>query len=84
MRDSGARLVSVSTAAACVEVLDLHQVDGIIAEPAGALATSAIGRALGGGTGGLTVCVVSGGNTDVTRYPDVMERAALEEPYFSR
>ncbi|MCS7478584.1 pyridoxal-phosphate dependent enzyme [Umezawaea endophytica] len=79
IRDSGAKLVSVSTAAVCVEMLDLYQVDGIIAEPAGALATSAIGRAFDGDMGGLTVCVVSGGNNDVTRYPDVMERASHEQ-----
>jgi len=78
VRDSGARLVSVPTPAVCAEMLDLYQVDGIIAEPAGALATSAIGRVLDGDMGGLTVCVVSGGNNDVTRYPEVMERARLD------
>lgn len=69
----------------CVEMLDLYQVDGIIAEPAGALAPSAL-RLAGGlpGLAGLApgsrvVVVVSGGNNDVSRYADIVERALVHE-----
>ncbi|WP_377320672.1 threonine ammonia-lyase IlvA [Pimelobacter simplex] len=69
----------------CVEMLDLYQVDGIIAEPAGALAPAAL-RLAGGlpGLAGLApgsrvVVVVSGGNNDVSRYADIVERALVHE-----
>ncbi|WP_408896985.1 threonine ammonia-lyase IlvA [Nocardioides sp. R1-1] len=86
-------LAAVPEGLICVEMLDLYQVDGIIAEPAGALAPAALRLpgpgapdAAGGGTGiaGLpagshVVVVVSGGNNDVSRYADIVERALVHE-----
>jgi threonine dehydratase len=43
VRDSGAALVAVPEGQVCVEMLALYQSDGIIAEPAGALAPAALG-----------------------------------------
>ncbi|TYL45395.1 threonine ammonia-lyase IlvA [Nocardioides sp. BGMRC 2183] len=73
----------------CVEMLDLYQTDGIIAEPAGALASAAlrlVGYSPTGepeddglGLGTTVVCVVSGGNNDVSRYADIVERALVHE-----
>ncbi|HWI42667.1 MAG TPA: threonine ammonia-lyase IlvA [Nocardioides sp.] len=65
----------------CVEMLDLYQVDGIIAEPAGALAPAALRLpALSGlAPGSRVVAIVSGGNNDVSRYADVVERALVFE-----
>ncbi|MBZ4019495.1 threonine ammonia-lyase IlvA [Streptomyces purpurogeneiscleroticus] len=68
-------VVAVPEGAVCTEMLDLYQTDGIIAEPAGALA-SAAARQLGP-TAGTTVCVVSGGNNDVSRYSEVVERSLV-------
>jgi threonine dehydratase len=86
---SGAELVTVAEGAVCVEMLAMYQSDGIIAEPAGALATAALATAaLGGGdrpgvlrgpAGSTVVCVVSGGNNDVSRYAEVVERALIHE-----
>ena len=78
VRDSGAELVAVPEGQVCTEMLDLYQVDGVIAEPAGALATAAL-------TGGLVpvepgqtvVCLLSGGNNDVSRYAEVVERSLV-------
>ena len=78
VRDSGAELVAVPEGQICTEMLDLYQVDGVIAEPAGALATAAL-------TGGLVpvepgetvVCLLSGGNNDVSRYGEVVERSLV-------
>ena len=42
VRDSGAELLTVQEGRVCTEMLDLYQTDGIIAEPAGALATAAL------------------------------------------
>ena len=78
VRDAGAELVAVPEGQICTEMLDLYQVDGVIAEPAGALATAAL-------TGGLVpvepgqtvVCLLSGGNNDVSRYGEVVERSLV-------
>ena len=78
VRDSAAELITVPEGQICTEMLDLYQVDGVIAEPAGALATAAL-------TGGLVpvepgqtvVCLLSGGNNDVSRYGEVVERSLV-------
>jgi threonine dehydratase len=69
-------LVTVPEGQVCVEMLDLYQVDGIIAEPAGALAAAALPM-LDLPVGATVVCVLSGGNNDVSRYAEVVERALV-------
>ena len=69
-------LVTVAEGQVCVEMLELYQVDGIIAEPAGALAPAAL-AGLGLPPGATVVCVLSGGNNDVSRYAEVVERALV-------
>ncbi|HWC83119.1 MAG TPA: threonine ammonia-lyase IlvA [Pseudonocardiaceae bacterium] len=83
---SGARLVTVDEGRVCREMLALYQIDGIIAEPAGALATGALNdlaaegaAAPGISPGSTVVAVVSGGNNDVSRYAEVVERALIHE-----
>lgn len=63
----------------CVEMLDLYQEDGIIAEPAGALATAALSLDLGIAPGSVVACLLSGGNNDVSRYAEIVERALVHE-----
>jgi threonine dehydratase len=54
-------------------------VEGVIAEPAGALASAAARRlARTRGEAGV-VCIVSGGNNDVSRYADILERSLVHE-----
>jgi threonine dehydratase len=60
----------------CTEMLDLYQVDGIVSEPAGALATAALPQLEVSGT---VVCLLSGGNNDVSRYGEVVERSLVFE-----
>ncbi|MET0189990.1 MAG: threonine ammonia-lyase IlvA [Pseudonocardia sediminis] len=77
---SGAEIVSVPEGRICVEMLALYQSDGIIAEPAGALAPAALRLLdLGLAPGSTVVCVLSGGNNDVSRYAEVVERALVQE-----
>jgi threonine dehydratase len=81
---SNAELVAVAEGQVCTEMLALYQSDGIVAEPAGALASAAITdpsrAAVGSRSAGSTVvCVVSGGNNDVSRYAEVVERALVHE-----
>ncbi|MFV0458976.1 MAG: threonine ammonia-lyase IlvA [Actinomycetales bacterium] len=61
----------------CTEMLDLYQMDGIIAEPAGALASASLGDTVLISPGQRVVCVLSGGNNDVSRYAEVVERALI-------
>jgi threonine dehydratase len=78
---SSAQLTTVPEGQVCSEMLALYQSDGIIAEPAGALATAALtgANALALPPGATVVCVVSGGNNDVSRYAEVVERALVHE-----
>ncbi|MFN3953914.1 MAG: threonine ammonia-lyase IlvA [Pararhodobacter sp.] len=59
----------------CVTMLEMLNVEGIVLEPAGALAVDALPD-LGDSIAGKTVvCVTSGGNFDFERLPEVKERA---------
>ncbi|HYJ12696.1 MAG TPA: threonine ammonia-lyase IlvA [Thermomicrobiales bacterium] len=62
----------------CSEMLELYQADGIIAEPAGALATSALGQWMPE-PGQTVVAILSGGNNDVSRYAEIIERSLIYE-----
>lgn len=78
--DVDVRAVAVPEGLICVEMLDLYQSDGIIAEPAGALAAAALRLpGLDLAPGSTVVAVVSGGNNDVSRYADIVERALVFE-----
>lgn len=61
----------------CQEMISLYQSDGIVAEPAGALAVAGLDQLKDVIKGKTVVCVVSGGNNDVSRYPEVIERSLI-------
>ena len=71
-------MVTVPEGAICVEMLALYQTEGVIAEPAGALSATAL-PSLGIEPGATVVAVVSGGNNDLSRYADIVERALIHE-----
>jgi threonine dehydratase len=79
IRDSGAELLPVAEGRVCTEMLALYQSDGIIAEPAGALAAAALGDVVRPDPGATVLCLLSGGNNDVSRYAEVVERALVHE-----
>ena len=59
----------------CTTMLEMLNIEGIVLEPAGALAVDAL-KDMGDGIRGKTVvCVTSGGNFDFERLPEVKERA---------
>ncbi|SHK04873.1 L-threonine ammonia-lyase [Pseudonocardia thermophila] len=76
VRDCGAELIAIAEGRVCTEMLDLYQVDGVIAEPAGALASAAL-EEIGIAPGSSVVCLLSGGNNDVSRYAEVVERSLV-------
>ncbi|MGN6415004.1 threonine ammonia-lyase IlvA [Flexivirga sp.] len=78
IRRAGVEVVTVETGAICQEMLRLYQVDGIIAEPSGAMAMADLDRR-GIAADATVVAVLSGGNNDVSRYAEVIERALVHE-----
>jgi threonine dehydratase len=79
IRESGAELTAVAEGAVCTEMLAMYQSDGIIAEPAGALAAAALGTVVDVEPGQTVVCLISGGNNDVSRYSEILERSLMHE-----
>ena len=72
-------ILPVAEGRVCTEMIALYQSEGIIAEPAGALsiaALSLLGERLRGKT---VVCILSGGNNDITRYPEIIERSLIDQ-----
>ena len=72
------RMISVPEGRICSEMLALYQVEGIIAEPAGALASAGLG-AVKPQRDEVVVAIVSGGNNDVSRYSEIVERSLVYE-----
>ena len=71
-------MFSVPEGRICSEMLALYQSDGVIAEPAGALASAALG-VYRPSAARVVVAVVSGGNNDLSRYAEIEERALVYE-----
>lgn len=69
-------MTQVDEGAICTAMLELYQNEGIIAEPAGALSVTALGQ-LEVEPGSTVVCLISGGNNDVSRYGEILERSLV-------
>ncbi|MBM7824481.1 threonine dehydratase [Arcanobacterium pluranimalium] len=74
-------VVTVPEGAISSEMLDLYQVEGIITEPSGALSVAALRGYLDLEQlpPGPIAFVISGGNNDVLRYDDIVERSMIHE-----
>ena len=70
---------TVAEGSICTALLDLYNDDGIVAEPAGALSVAALELYRDRVRGKKVVCVVSGGNNDIERMPEIKERSLLYE-----
>ena len=69
--------ISVDEGRICQEILDLYNIEGIVVEPAGAISLAAMdeyAHLLIGKQVGTLIC---GGNNDITRTPEIKERALL-------
>lgn len=71
-------MIGVPEGAVCTHMLELYQNEGIIAEPAGALSVAALDT-LDIVPGSTIVCVISGGNNDVSRYGEILERSLVHK-----
>jgi len=72
-------ILTVTEGHICTAMIGLYQSDGIIAEPAGALSVTALDAVRDEIRGKTVVCVVSGGNNDISRYPEILERSLVQQ-----
>jgi threonine dehydratase len=70
-------ITTVPEGLVCTALLDLYQDDGIVAEPAGALSIAALDNVAAVIEGTTVVCILSGGNNDVARYDEIVERSLV-------
>lgn len=63
----------------CSSILRLYNEDAIVAEPAGALSITALDDFASEIKGKNVVCIVSGGNNDIDRMPEIKERSLQYE-----
>lgn len=60
-------------------MIGLYQNDGIVTEPAGALSVAALDHLRDRVKGKKVVCVISGGNNDILRYAEILERSLISQ-----
>ncbi|WP_010540610.1 threonine ammonia-lyase IlvA [Dietzia alimentaria] len=72
------QVLTVDEGAVCTAMLELYQNEGVISEPAGALSVTALEQ-LDIEPGATVVCVISGGNNDVSRYSEIIERSLVHK-----
>ncbi|WP_338874142.1 threonine ammonia-lyase [Spirosoma sp. SC4-14] len=73
------RVLLVPEGKVCTTILKLYDEDAIVAEPAGALTIAALDMLKDEIKGKNVVCLVSGGNNDITRTEEIKERSLLYE-----
>lgn len=70
-------VITVPEGKICQTILELYNKDAIVVEPAGALSISALDQYAQEIKGKNVVCLISGSNNDITRTPEIKERALL-------
>lgn len=70
-------MITVPEGKVCETILELYNKDAIVVEPAGALSIAALDFYADDIKGKNVVCVISGSNNDITRTPEIKERALL-------
>ncbi len=71
----------VSEGKVCTTILELYNEEAIVVEPAGALTIAALDTCKELIKGKNVVCVVSGGNNDITRMEEIKERSLIHEGF---
>ncbi len=73
------RVILVPEGKVCTTILQLYNEEAIVAEPAGALTIAALDFLTDEIKGKNVVCLVGGGNNDITRTEEIKERSLLYE-----
>ena len=78
-RQLNLQMLTASEGAICSALIEMYNEDGIIVEPAGILAVTGLYQMDIDLTGKTVVCIVSGGNNDIYRTQEIIERAKIYE-----
>jgi threonine dehydratase len=78
-KDSLKDIILVPEGKVCTTILRLYNEEAIVAEPAGALTIAALDFYKEKIKGKNVVCVISGGNNDISRTEEIKERSLLYE-----
>ncbi|OIQ23149.1 threonine ammonia-lyase [Lacinutrix sp. MedPE-SW] len=70
-------MITVDEGKVCQTILELYNIDAVVVEPAGALSIAALDQYKEEIKGKNVICLVSGSNNDITRTPEIKERALL-------
>lgn len=71
-------IFQVSNNKLCYHMIDIYQNDGIILEPAGALSIAILDELDPKKIKNKNIiCILSGGNNDITRYPEILEKSLI-------
>lgn len=73
------KVLLVDEGKVCSTILQLYNEEGLVVEPAGALSIAALDQMRAEIKGKRVVCVIGGGNNDITRTEEIKERALLYE-----
>ncbi len=72
-------IIIVPEGKVCTTILELYNEEAIVVEPAGALSLSSLDFYKDKIKGKTVVCLIGGGNNDITRMEDIKERSLLYE-----
>lgn len=70
-------VIKVPEGKVCMTMIELYQNEGVIVEPAGALTVAALDDIPDSIKGKTIVCILSGGNNDILRYPEILEKSLV-------
>jgi threonine dehydratase len=78
-KDTLSEILLIPEGKVCSTILQLYNEEAIVAEPAGALSVSALDDVKHLIKGKNVVCVIGGGNNDISRTEEIRERSLLYE-----
>lgn len=70
-------ILTIPEGAVAETMINLYQNEGIVVEPAGALSVAALKFLKPKIRNKKAVCIISGGNNDLLRYPEILERSLI-------
>ncbi|AGA68347.1 L-threonine ammonia-lyase [Desulfitobacterium dichloroeliminans LMG P-21439] len=72
-------VIVVTEGKVCTTILEMYNDSAIVVEPAGALPIAALDAYQDKIKGKNVVCIISGGNNDIERTPEIKERSLLDQ-----
>lgn len=72
-------IIVVTEGKVCTTILEMYNDSAIVVEPAGALTIAALDAYADKIKGKNVVCIISGGNNDIERTPEIKERSLLDQ-----